>query len=234
MPNDSDKVVEFVFEEEHFSDSPYVNMIWQTRSEADGTFNSVAVPNWELVFTTLEGKTTLTIKGPETRATTAYCPPDAEFLGIQFKPGTFLQPYPTNTLTNGGLNMLEASCQSFWLGSNTWQLPTFDNADYFINRLIQQGLLTHDPIVDSILQNHQPDVSQRTVQRRFVHATGMTQATFHQIQKAQHALTLLKQGMSILDVVDMAGYADQPHLTRSLKRFMGQTPAQVVDVIPVP
>jgi hypothetical protein len=26
----------------------------------------------------------------------------------------------------------------------------------------------------------------------------------------------------------MADYADQPHLTRSLKRFAGQTPAQIV------
>ena len=25
----------------------------------------------------------------------------------------------------------------------------------------------------------------------------------------------------------MSGYADQPHLTRSLKRFAGQTPSQI-------
>jgi hypothetical protein len=33
---------------------------------------------------------------------------------------------------------------------------------------------------------------------------------------------------SILDTVDLAGYADQPHLTGSLKRYMGQTPAQIL------
>jgi AraC-like DNA-binding protein len=37
----------------------------------------------------------------------------------------------------------------------------------------------------------------------------------------------LKQGISILDAVTLAGYADQPHLTRSLKRLVGQTPAQL-------
>ncbi len=48
------------------------------------------------------------------------------------------------------------------------------------------------------------------------------------IQRARYATTLLKQGMSILDVVEMAGYSDQPHLTHALKYLMGHTPAQIV------
>jgi AraC-like DNA-binding protein len=33
------------------------------------------------------------------------------------------------------------------------------------------------------------------------------------------------RGDSIADVTHEAGYFDQPHLTRSLKRLIGQTPA---------
>jgi AraC-like DNA-binding protein len=36
--------------------------------------------------------------------------------------------------------------------------------------------------------------------------------------------------VSIGDVVYQAGYADQPHLTRSLKRFIGYTPAQLAQL----
>ena len=43
------------------------------------------------------------------------------------------------------------------------------------------------------------------------------------------AAAILRQGLSILDVVYEAGYYDQPHLTRSLKHFIGLTPAQIVD-----
>ena len=39
---------------------------------------------------------------------------------------------------------------------------------------------------------------------------------------------LLKDGTSILDTVVAAGYFDQAHLTRSLKRFVGQTPSDIV------
>jgi methylphosphotriester-DNA--protein-cysteine methyltransferase len=50
-----------------------------------------------------------------------------------------------------------------------------------------------------------------------------------QIERARYATTLLQQGVPILDVVYEAGYFDQPHLTRALKYFIGQTPAQILD-----
>ena len=39
---------------------------------------------------------------------------------------------------------------------------------------------------------------------------------------------MLQAGEPILTVVHEAGYFDQPHLTRSLKLFAGQTPAEVI------
>jgi methylphosphotriester-DNA--protein-cysteine methyltransferase len=65
------------------------------------------------------------------------------------------------------------------------------------------------------------------VQYRFLHATGLTNKTIHQITRARQAYDLLWRGVSILDTVAEAGYADQPHLTKSLKRYFGQTPAQI-------
>jgi AraC-like DNA-binding protein len=50
-----------------------------------------------------------------------------------------------------------------------------------------------------------------------------------QIECARYATLLLRQGLPILDVVYEAGYFDQPHLTRSLKHFIGQTPTQIMD-----
>jgi AraC-like DNA-binding protein len=60
-----------------------------------------------------------------------------------------------------------------------------------------------------------------------VNATGMTRSTIRQIERARHATDLLQRGASILHVAHDLGYADQAHLTRSMTRFIGQTPAQV-------
>jgi len=109
-----------------------------------------------------------------------------------------------------------------------WQLPNYHNADAFVNRLVRDGLLLYDPIVGAALQA-QPvqELSLRSVQRRFLQATGLTHGLVYQINRARYATRLLKEGTSILDTVEQAGYFDQPHLTRALKRWIGQTPAQI-------
>ena len=80
---------------------------------------------------------------------------------------------------------------------------------------------------DAALQGHLQDRDLRTIQRRFLRATGLTQSAARQIERARYATHLLQQGVSILDTVLEAGYFDQPHLTRSLKSLIGQTPTQI-------
>ena len=70
-------------------------------------------------------------------------------------------------------------------------------------------------------------LSRRSTQRHFVQATGITHLAYRQIQRARYATTLLQSGVAILDAVHQAGYFDQAHLTRSLRRLMGETPARV-------
>jgi AraC-like DNA-binding protein len=38
---------------------------------------------------------------------------------------------------------------------------------------------------------------------------------------------LLREGMTIAEVIDRVGYYDQAHLTRALRRFVGQTPGRI-------
>jgi AraC-like DNA-binding protein len=216
--------------EERLSDSPFVELIWRSQSDRDGEFISIAQPHWEIVVTKLEGKTTLTVRGPETRATPAYCPADGEFLGIVFKFGAFMPHLPTKmVMDRRDMNLPEASSRSFWLNGSAWQYFDYDNAETFVNKLVREGLLVYDPLVDAVLQRRPVDASLRTVQRRFVQATGLTNNMIYQINRARRAMTLLKQGASILDTVHRLGYADQPHLTRSLNYLIGQSPAQIID-----
>jgi len=217
----------FIFDERP-SDSPFVETIWHTQSERAGSFISQAVSHWEMVVTRQNGKTTLTVRGPETKATPSPIPADAEFFGITFTLGAFMPHLPTNNLVNVATNLPEATSQSFWLYGSAWQFPDYENADTFVDRLVRDGLLVREPVVEAALQGQLKDLSLRSVQRRFLRATGLTQGAILQIERARQALTLLQQGVSLLDTVEQAGYADQPHLTRSLKRFTGQRPAQIV------
>jgi AraC-like DNA-binding protein len=55
----------------------------------------------------------------------------------------------------------------------------------------------------------------------------MPQGMIRRIERARRAAILLREGLSAADTAAMLGYVDQPHLTRSLRRFIGQTPARL-------
>jgi AraC-like DNA-binding protein len=216
------------FDEDRPSDSPFVERVWRCHSEGAALFLSIAASRCELVVSRLGGKITVTMRGPETRATPmGNCPGDGEWIGILFKLGTFLPQLPTSTLVDTGVDLPLVSRNSFSLSGFTWQLPDYENTDTFVDWLVRKGLLARDPVVDATLQGHLKNRGLRTIQRRFLRTTGLTQNQVRQIERARHATQLLQQGISILDTVEQAGYYDQPHLSRSLKSLIGQTPAQI-------
>jgi AraC-like DNA-binding protein len=219
-----------IFDDDRPSDSLYVERVWRCHSEGADPFLSIAASRCELVVSRLGGQVTMTVRGPETRATPlGDCPGDGEWFGILLKLGTFLPQFPTSTLVDTGVNLPTASRNCFWLDGAAWQFPGYDTAETFVDWLVQKGLLVREPLVEAALERQLNDRSTSTIQRRFLRATGLTQSAVRQIERARYATHLLQQGVSILDTVVEAGYFDQPHLTRSLKYLIGQTPAQILE-----
>ena len=70
--------------EERPSDSSFVQAIWHNHSERPASFISTAGTHWEMVWMRYKGQSTFTVRGPETKATPADLPAEAEWLGITF------------------------------------------------------------------------------------------------------------------------------------------------------
>jgi hypothetical protein len=219
----------FLLFDDRPSDSPFVERIWRSHSERGGTFHSIAACHWEFVVTRHLGKTSLTVRGPETQVTMAECPPDGEWFAIRFKLGTFMPSLrPGDLRDRNDVTLPDATGRSFWLNGTAWEYPDFENAETFVGRLVQAGLIVVDHSVAAALRSEPQERTLRTTQRHFLQATGLTHCTIRQIERARYATNLLKQGVPILDVVHEAGYYDQAHLTRSLTRLIGQTPGQIL------
>ena len=98
------------FDDDRASDSPYIERVWRCHSERAGTFLSVASNHWEMVFTFLQGRSMVTLRGPETKPTEVPCPANGEWLAIRFKAGTFMLQMPANALIDSlGVNLLQAA-----------------------------------------------------------------------------------------------------------------------------
>lgn len=214
--------------EDRPSDCSVVERVWRSRSERSGDFHSMATCNWVMVVSRVQGRVFMTVRGPETRASIAECPAEGEWIGIHFKVGTFMPLMPNLALRDrNDAKLPDLSGGVFMLDGSAWEYPSFDNADVFVQRLLRKGLIASDAHVQGALQGRASAASRRTAQRHFLRASGLTQTTAMQIERARRAAYLLTQGKAILQVVHDLGYFDQAHLTRSLKHFVGRTPAQV-------
>jgi hypothetical protein len=209
------------------SDSEFVEKAWSTHSEPEAAFMSIAASRWHIVVTTQRDVTQLTLRGPETRATVTPIPAGVEFFGIVFSLGTFMPAVPLAGLVDRAVTLPAATPSSVWLESSRWEIPTPCNADVFVDRLVRQGLIVRDPVVAESFQDDVEGVSTRTLQRRVARATGLTPSMIRQIARAEKAVEALGKGLSPPEAAHQLGYADQPHLIRSLKRFIGQTPTQI-------
>jgi AraC-like DNA-binding protein len=218
----------FIFFEDRLSESPVIERVWRCRSERGGKFISVAASHFEMALTRLRGKAFLTLRGPETKATVVDCPAEGEWLCIRFKLGTFMPGLmPGSLRDHNDVTLPDATRRSFWLKDSAWQYPDFENAETFVRRLSKAGIITRDPTIDAMLQGQPLTQSLRSTQRHFLRSTGMTYVAYRQIERARYTTNLLKEGASIADAVHLAGYFDQAHLTRALKRLIGQTPARI-------
>ncbi|ABP55577.1 helix-turn-helix- domain containing protein, AraC type [Salinispora tropica CNB-440] len=188
---------------------------------------SVATACWGLVFWERQGTWYAAVTGPETKTDIAPVPEGARFVGIDFAVGTSLRVLPTPALVDGGTQLPDTTRRTFRLAGVRWETPGPDDAEALVDRLVRTGAVVRDPIVTAVRRGHRPPVSQRTVERRFRAATGLTQGAVRQVERVREAAALLAAATPVADVVSRLDYVDEPHLARALRRYVGRTARQL-------
>ncbi|MEU0268725.1 AraC family transcriptional regulator [Nocardioides sp. NPDC006303] len=209
------------------SESPWVDSVWTCESDGVETMTSVAASRWGLVFWEQNGETYASVTGPETATGRAPVPEGARFVGIEFAHATTLRTMPTSGLVNGGILLPDVTARRFRLDGSYCETPQPDDAEALVDRLVRDGVILRDPLVAGVLRGDRAGVSDRTVERRFRAATGLSRGALHQIDRAREAATLLATGAITADVVVKLDYFDEPHLARALRRYVGRTAGQL-------
>jgi hypothetical protein len=209
------------------ADSPLVERITRVRFDSD--WRGVTTPDgcWDLVVRRVEGRVQVLQTGVITRPVELAYGAGDEYLSISFKPGVFMPRLPGKRMLDRGLVRPTPSRRTFLLEQDELEIPTFDNAEGLVERLVRRELIVRDQIVEGVVEGRPWAIHPRSVQRHFLEAMGLTAKGLEQIRRADRALDLLAQGRRAVDVALELGYADQSHLTRALKAIMGKTPGQV-------
>jgi helix-turn-helix protein len=202
--------------------------VWAAECDRPTDFSSIAAVHPGIGFARIDGRTTVHLRGPATRASTLSCPQDSEYFGVDFRLGAYLPMFPPAGLANLQDAVLPTlSDGRILLDGRAWEMPTPMNVDVFVERLGRAGLLVVDPLIEDLRHGDVHAVPDRTAQSRFVRAVGLSRRKVQVIERARRAARQLRAGATIAEVVFDAGYHDQPHLTRSLRELLGYTPGEV-------
>jgi hypothetical protein len=209
-------------------DSPLVESITLTQFTTAGQTLMQPDGCWDIAVLSLGGGDPFVLRtGLTTRPDVVEHKAGDEILTISFRPNAFMPLMPGEVMRNEGVILDRFGRRDFWIGTEVREIPTLENADVFVERLVRDEIVQTNPIVASIVEGHPKAMSERTAQRHFLRTTGLTYKHFTLIQRAQKAISLLRAGQRAADVAFALGYADQAHMINSLRQIMGQTPGQI-------
>lgn len=214
--------------EEHHPDSPLLECVWQARATKDERYLVPAVEYWDLWFARAAGGDLLAgLSGPTLGHRWIRSTIGEHSWGVQLKAHVVL-PGVSKHLLLGGEQQLVVEAGHVTLAQHAVPFPEFADLEAFTDRLLELDVLRCDGDVRRMLSGDDAGYSERQRQRRVRAATGLTRKQIEQLSRAREAFALLMQGVPPIECAARCGFADQAHLTRSLRAFHGQTPAQVL------
>lgn len=185
----------------------------------------------------------LLVAGPDTVAWQRRLPAGTTITGVRFQPGaavTLLDLKPGELLNN---RVDAAEFAGRWSGETAEQLyaaagnehVVFEDVlrerlrraraiDPLVREAVRLALGDPAPVVSGIAQLL--GISERQLHRRSCDALGYGMKQFMTIARLQRAMAL--QLPTIADIAASAGYADQAHLSREVRRMTGLTPTELI------
>ncbi|MFF1572627.1 AraC family transcriptional regulator [Leifsonia sp. NPDC058292] len=198
-----------------------IERVWRSRGVDTATMTSVSRPHWDFVFWQGADGIHAGVQGPESRASQAPVPSNSEFLGIRLALGAFVPGFSMPQLVD---RFVELPVERDWftLAGDRIRKPRFTDAEQFVALLVRRGLLDSADVRDAA-------ATDRTRQRRYLASVGLPQRTVQQIERANDAAVRLREGQAPAAVAQDTGYFDQPHMARSLRRFIGPSATELAD-----
>lgn len=209
------------------SPHPWIDTVWRTISLEDGVYRATPDGSWDLILSYgPDGEPSLWLTGQATEPVDVPYSGGSHAVVVSFAAHVFL-PFEGQVLTGATTRLLPVQGDHFALNGVELPLPTFEDAETLVDKMIAAGLLKSNDLVAKAFSASPKAASKRSAQQHFKRTTGITQKDFEQIRRAQEAVRLLKSGASAAAVATELGYTDQPHMIKSIKKIMGYLPSNL-------
>lgn len=216
------------------------NLYWKERSSELEAIDSVwtgiasevtprtvlADPCSSIILVKNKDSAEVILRGPETKPRGDILLPGYTWIGIRLKPGIQLKGFPPHQFTDKFHALPADRSGHFEFEGTRLQFPDFENVEQLIEQMYDLGYLSGEAL--DIKQPSGQGMSTKSHSRYIKRSTGLSPYKLHQLQRMAEALRLLRQGIPAAKVASQLGFADQAHLTRTAKRFLGHTPTELL------
>ena len=214
--------------EERASASPHVECTWQAMSVREERYLVPAIEHWDIWFAREpDDRVVAGLSGPALGSRWIASVVGEHGWGVQLRAHVVVPGVPKRLLLGGEVR-LTVEDGTVEISGHRVPVPTFEELEGFVGRLLRLDVLRSDDDVRRALAGDEVGYSERHWQRRVRESTGVTRKQISQLARAREAYVLLQQGISPAECAATCGYADQAHLTRSLRLLHGETPARIL------
>ncbi len=214
--------------EERPAVSPHVVCTWQARAVREERYLVPAVEHWDIWFAREpDGAVVAGLSGPALGSRWIASVVGEHGWGVQLSAHVVV-PGVAKKLLLGGELRLPVVDDLVEISGRRVPVPSFEELEDFVAELLRLDVLRADDDVRRALAGDEVGYSERHWQRRVRDSTGVTRKQISQLARAREAYALLQRGVTPAECAAACGYADQAHLTRSLRLLHGETPARIL------
>jgi len=215
-------------------------LVWRERTPALESIESVwtckaavamqrivpANPYISVILVKSDTTAEVIIRGPETKPRSEVLLPGYTWIGIRLRPGVQLKNFPIRQITDKYRTLPTDSSGQFELEGVLLQFPDFSNAEQLIKQMYDLSYISGEGLISQ--ESPQQHMSPKSYSRFIKRNTGLPPHKLRQLQRITEALQLLRKGIPAAAVASELGFADQAHLTRAAKQFLGHTPKELI------
>lgn len=214
--------------EQRTSTSPEIRTVWRAFADEAADYTDEASEHWGLSFIRrVDGSFAAELAGPRIESLPIRAIAGEAYWGVELAAHVVI-PGVDKAVLRGAIAELPVTDGRVSIKDRAYPIPTWEELEAFVARLVADGVLVVDADVRRALGGDVRGLSRRSWQRRFLSVTGLRRKEIERLDRSRRAYRLLSEGITPAQVAVAVGYADQAHLTRELRRIRGETPARIL------
>lgn len=208
------------------SGSDLIASVW-TCSPTEITPRTVlADPCTSIILVRTSERTKIVLRGPETKPRNEHYMPNTTWIGIRLYPGVRLKNFDAQKYLDCSRPLQANSNGDFHFEGTLLSFPEFDKAEVLIEQMYDLGYI-RGGVID-IQGVSRKELSSKAYSRYIKQNTGLSPYKLHQLQRMSKVFRLIQERVPLSTIAFDEGFADQAHLHRAVKQYLGHTPKELL------